>query len=642
MSGARHPGRMSLWRTWIAPCQVGLGLAGALGAGCAPALAAGSNDASVVEAAPAPLSAKPPAQAAESEDSHWAVAPIRWGGTLSAGLRRRESDSGSATSENFYEARLRVASYLVEPWIARVSGDLSFFLLNSDTDGGTFGSNKQRGMVVSGTGTLNLFPQSRFPFQASYAVSDSRNDGRLTNTDYRSDRLSLRQEYRPEQGRWRTFAQYDRSELDGSFGRDEVDRFSGGFYTSGDHQVLDLTGSYARNTRTDGASSTEFLGTARHTFQVDEALSLETLGTVTDTDLQADPSVSSFSGNVRTLQAYTFGNWAPLDSPWRASGTLRYFTSKNDFGQASSGEVSIFGGTFSANYLVNRNFSLLGSLSANRVSSRDSQSTTASQAVGFNYSSDPLTFGNYSYNWYGSANATRVSAQESSQQAMTGNLGHSIFRNWALTEASALHGTFSQSFSTTRARGGDTASINTLTHSLGLSLQATPREDMRGYIGFTVSDSRSQGDTDSSFQLVNLQLNGTWRISPQSQFDANLTWQKTNQSAESRQTNALLNGFSNNSRDTNLSGNVNYVHTRVFGIPRLRYALRFTSNAYGSNTRLMGDPDGTREQISRELDQRLTYAIGRSAVELQFRTAEVDGKENALLFLKITRAFGAY
>ncbi|MBL8448043.1 MAG: hypothetical protein JNJ44_11590, partial [Zoogloeaceae bacterium] len=183
MGGARHPGRLSLWRAWIAPCQVGLGLASVLGVACSPALAAGGNDASVVEAAPAPPTAKPPALAAEAEESRWAVAPIRWGGTVSAGLRRRDSDAGGSTSESFYEARLRVASYLIEPWIARVSGDLSFFLLNSDAEGGTFGANKQRGMVVSGTGTLNLFPQSRFPFQASYAVSDSRNDGRLTNTD---------------------------------------------------------------------------------------------------------------------------------------------------------------------------------------------------------------------------------------------------------------------------------------------------------------------------------------------------------------------------------------------------------------------------------------------------------------------------
>ena len=47
-----------------------------------------------------------------------------------------------------------------------------------------------------------------------------------------------------------------------------------------------------------------------------------------------------------------------------------------------------------------------------------------------------------------------------------------------------------------------------------------------------------------------------------------------------------------------------------------------------------------REQVAWSFEQRLEYRIGKLETRLSYRLAEIDGKKNALLFLRVAREFG--
>lgn len=567
--------------------------------------------------------------------TRWGVAPIRWGGTLSLGLRHRDSDTAGRSNERQYEARLRANSYLVQPWYARVGADLAFTLIDADTDGGS----ALNATSLTGTTTLNVFPLSRFPFLATLSLSDSRTDGAITETEYQRTRLSLRQEYRPPRDSWSSFAQYDMSRLTGSFGADTVNRLAGGYQLTRNRHTVTLDGSYARNDREDEGSVSDLVASGRHSFRASDALAIETLGTLTDARFD-DAGSAGFSGGNRTLQAYSFANWTPPESVWRGTASVRYLGTQANSGQSDISLQSV-GSTASLNYQPNRNLGVYGALSATRTSSSTTDFFTHAETLGANYTGDPLTFGNYSYNWYGSGSFSTVSADDADQRASTVGGGHSLNRNWLLDDESSLTLSAAQNLTITRATGADALSSRTLNHTLGLAWRARPAEGLLTYVSANVSDSRTRGDIDTNFRLYNLQANGTWRLSPRSEASANITWQRTEQRREARE-DSLFSSDTEAPRDTNLSANLSYNHNRAFGVANLRYSLRFTTNTFQTDTRLGGNPDASRERVTRDLDQHLRYRVGRLHTDLQVRVATVDGKKNALVFLKVSRDFGFF
>ncbi len=588
-----------------------------------------------VEAAPQDTNATETTPDDDGVAKRWGLAPIRWGGTVSLGFRQRDSDTAGQSSERQLETRLRASSYLVQPWIARIGADLSLTFIDADNEG----NNNLAASSITGTTTLNVFPLSRFPFQASLSLSDSRTDGAVADTDYRRTRLSLRQEYRPPRDSWSSFAQYDLSRLTGSFGDDTVNRLAGGLKLTRERHTLNLDGSYARNDRADDGSVTDRVASARHGFRASDALMIETLATYSDSNFD-NAGVAGFTGSNQTLQAYSFANWTPINSPWRATASVRYLGSQNS-GAGTDLTLRSIGATGSLNYQANRNLGFFGSLTLTRSETGKADSLTSAQTLGANYSADPLTFGNYSYNWYGSGSVSNVSTDDDNQRSTSVAAGHSLNRSWVMSEISTLSLTATQGLTTVHASGIDAISTNTLNHSVGLAWRTAPAEGLLTYVSANVSDSRTRGDADSDFRLYNLQANGSWRLSPRAELTANLTWQRTTQRRETASTSAGSQAF-DRPTDTNVSANITYNHSAIFGVRNLRYALRFTANTFQTDSRLSGNPDASRERVTRDLDQRLRYRIGRMHGELQLRVATVDGKENALLFFKLSRDFGSF
>ncbi len=128
------------------------------------------------------------------------VAPIGFHGSLAYDLRVQ--DVGKAGDEprersmqQFVTARLDAVTYLWQPWFATLSGALGLTTGWSDEGSGTPTSRDQ---FATGRAQLNLFPSSRFPFEAHYEVTDTRVDGGLVALQpARWTRMGVSQSYRP-------------------------------------------------------------------------------------------------------------------------------------------------------------------------------------------------------------------------------------------------------------------------------------------------------------------------------------------------------------------------------------------------------------------------------------------------------------
>lgn len=573
----------------------------------------------------------------------WGAAPIRWGGTVSAGVRRSSSDTSSGSTSQVYEGRLRANSYLWKPYIALVSGDFVLTSMRSQ-ESGDVSSNNLVGTSVTGNGTLQLFPQSRFPFSASLALSDSRSEGSLSDSNVKQKRLSLRQDYRPQVGQWTAAAAYDRSELTGAFGSDIVDRVFGNFSNSRERHSVNFSGDFSRSQAAGQTGKSYFLG-ANHGFAYSDELSLSTNASLTGQQFDLDTD----SATAQSLQVFSYGNWSPAESKWRGSANLRYFQTNNTVGGEDFAS-RIVGAAANLNYQANRNLSFFGAAGLNADTDNN---LTSSQSLGVSYSGDPLRFGNYDYSWFTSASLSNAtSGGGDSFRSVTGSVGHSLMRTWQTSERTTLSGNLNQSVSSSRSTGIGSSSTTSFNHGASIGMQANAGDTLTGYLSASASDSRTTGDTTSSFQMLNVQLTGNWRINQYSELDSNLTWQWSRQESENDQPVVLVDEFgrplfredTSRTGNTSLAGGLGYSHRRVLGLRGLRYRLDFRANTNRDDSRRFGNPNALRQQdrATLDLDQRLFYRIGRLDTELQYRIAEIEGRRNQLIFFRVSREFGSF
>ncbi|WP_232299326.1 hypothetical protein [Azoarcus sp. CIB] len=604
-----------------------------------------ANIESTVADLPVPSRSKgsPTPNSSAPTQKRWGVAPIRWGGIVSVGVRRNSSDTSSGSTSQVYEGRLRANSYIWRPYFALVSGDFALTSIRSQ-ESGDVSSNNLVGTSVTGSGTLQLFPQSRFPFSASLTLSDSRSEGSFSDSNIKQQRLSLRQDYRPQTGRWTSAAGYDRSELTGDFGSDVVDRVFGNFSNSLERHSINLTGDFSRNQAAEQTGKSYFLG-ANHGFAYSDELSLSTNASLTGQQFDLDTD----SATTQSLQVFSYGNWSPAESKLRGSANLRYFQTNNTVGGTNFTNRTI-GGAASLNYQASRNLSIFGSAG---LSADTDNNLTSNQSLGLSYSGDPLRFGNYDYTWFTSASLSNATSGEGdSFRSLNGSVGHSLMRTWQTSAQTTLSGSLNQSVSSSRSTGIGSSSATTLSHGASLGMQANAGEALTGYLSASASDSRTTGDTTSSFQMLNVQLTGSWRINQNSELDSNMTWQWSRQESENDQPVVLVDELgrpifredTSRSGNTSLAGGLGYSHRRVFGLRGLRYRLDFRANTNRDDSRRFGNPNAQRQQdrATLDLDQRLFYRIGRLDTELQYRIAEIEGRRNQLIFFRVSREFGSF
>lgn len=595
--------------------------------------------------APAATAAQPAAPASADDETFslgivdWRLAPIRWAGNVGASLRFSGGDNQPRRFQDLESANVQARSYIWQPWFAQVAAGLGLVTSidrysRSVVDSGA-GTNRSTSTTGTGNFALSLLPVSRFPFQVSYDVTDSRVSGELTGNDFTNRRLSLRQSYRPPTGNTNYVVNYDRSTLNSaSFGRDTLSALTAGVTHAWNGQNIDVTASRTRNDRgNSGESALLNRINARHSYRPEGTLSIDTQASYSASDLHLLNSGLTPDTRSRFLQLNSVGTWRPEEGhPLNVIGSARLFRSEFSSGRGADTTSNSLAANIAANYRWTPSTTLYGSLGLTQVKNDIESRLLTNEAAGITYTPEAIDIGAYKYTWNAGANiANQTGSAEGTQYTLGSTVGHTLLRNIRLSNAYMASYSVGQSYTVfeDRLRGLS----QTLTHNATASLRGSPTPESSAYLSLTVADARTQGANENSFQIINLQSSGQLQLSRDAFASANLTIQGTRQSTPGMP----ATGFTRNS-----SGNLNYNHTRAFNVPQLRYSLIYTANQTQYQSRLQGDIDAPREQVNQSLEQRFDYRIGRLEMRLSGRVARTEDRKDWLIYFSINRRFGDF
>lgn len=560
--------------------------------------------------------------------------PPRWGGGVSYELLSQRASDEFSRYVNTATVSLAAASYFWQPWFAQVRGNLVLLGALENGAGKTEAPGERsqtRTLSVSGGGTATIFPASRFPFTATFDSSDSRASGEFAPSNYRSERLGLRQTWRSPLGETLYDASLDRSVLTSdSFGRDTILALNGGYLRTGEQHRFDSTIAWSRNRRSSGGDGSDLLRlSGRHSYRPSGELWVESLASFSGTDLAAQSSGENLSFTSRLSQLTTQGVWRPeAEERLVVTGGARALVSS-----AGSASTRTFSGNVGASFALTEEATFTGTVNTNLLSQKNAPDVfTTFATLGATYVSRPvdLRLATWSFGT-GAEGSFQAGGAESGRYAAGAQADHQLSRNFTLGSASALN------FLATQGAGvvedsirGRTVSIR---HSGSAALRVATSETSEAFIGANVGQSDSSGGIEDRFRLANVQASGQLRFGAFDFLSMNLTAQWTRsrrdgaEAEESRQ---------------QLFGTIAYQHARLFGVPRLRFIASASFSDAFLDSRLLGNLEASRENVTRLIDQRLLYDIGRLELRLGMRIAKIEGRDDRQWYFRVNRQFGQF
>ena len=589
---------------------------------------------------PAPENQVPPAARQElpalGSGFRFRLAPVRWTGNLADIVTWTKSDGAPDQLSNVVFGSVAGSTYIWQPWFAQVSGSLG--VINGATwysgNASEFSSVNTRDTSLTGGAALSMFPASRFPFAASFEVTDSRVSGTPVAEGYTSTRISLRQDYAPQRGNWSVSGGYDRGIIDSvSSGEDTVDVFRGSVSGGWAAQQAQLNAQYTRNQTSTGGESTFANLYGRHGWQISPRLGVDTYLNASLSELTAGQGLTRFNNRTTVGDLNSFVNWQPdTEKPLLIVGSARLNRLQFET-EANSAAFQTAALSANANYSYSRNISLFGNAQVTYADAGEAGSDVLSLlSGGASYNSDPHNIWNFTYNWNASANgAFETGGQQGSGTTLFGILGQNFFRSLQASERSTVGFGLAQSVGF--GRGLDGTNTVTLGNTLNSSWTFQQSEAFLTTLAGNLSDSRSLTGSGGNFQQASLQLTGNMLFSRYSTGAANITVQATRTDGLEQVPSDL---------QMNYYGSVSYQHLRAFGVPGLRYTLLYTGNSLQINGRQQGNLDAIPNQATQTLDQRLNYRIGRLELETLLRFSEQNGLKNAFLLFRINRTFGSF
>ena len=245
-----------------------------------------------------------PLAAVADASGKWQLAPVRVWGDLAYDFRRTSVEGLPGFIRHSAIANVNASTYIYEPWFAIASAGLGLSASRLN-DGVLSGGDR----FLSAYARLNVFPTSRFPFEARFLRSDSGSDTDLgADQTYRLTRYGISQRYRSEDGRDQYSVSFDRFTQDStSVGKDIQNalQFDANFRLRRDHE-LQLLGTWNHNQRVSTAERDDYETlVARHAFRPDSTFSLENSFNLTHTDSR----FASAASDLRIFQLNSIALW---------------------------------------------------------------------------------------------------------------------------------------------------------------------------------------------------------------------------------------------------------------------------------------------------------------------------------------------
>lgn len=557
-------------------------------------------------------------------------APIEWNGDLGYSLRILSGDSsGDATSQQL-RGSINAKTWLWEPWLATVDLGLRGTWDTTDYDNSGL-SSSNTASIITGDLDLGVLPRSRTPFQLSYRVSDTRVDAidienpltTLGGREFRTSRLSMKQSYFTSNGQ-RFQARYDNNRW-----KSNVDNYAdwllgGEMSLKLPKQTLQAKVSYQdREASVLNQNTQTTIINVDHFYYPSRALRIDSMASLYDSDKTSEQPLNSTNqadSNTDLTQLSSFVFWRPENRPLSISGGVRLY----DLGSSTTGNdisVNNLSTTAGLLYQYTKNIRFDANIDHAVVDTDGQQVTSNSERGGILYQSDlHEIFDDFSYQYFASYAFQLREADNIDSQGQSVSLGHDAQRVWLNDRFTSWRLSLSQTWNgnqqTTNDIDTDTQQLN---HSASLAWDSSD-ESASTSVQFTLSDARQSGDSENNQQFANFQAHRTQYLDRRSSLSGNLTVQTVRQD---------FNGQGNNDTVTTATGQVNYRHSRVMGVPNLSFLsdLRVSRAA-------------TDEGVDRgEWENRLDYIIGMLDTRFSWRYTELNNERFSLLYLQVTRRF---
>lgn len=603
----------------------------------------------------------------------WNLGPVGLGWTGSLGLTYLVRDMDGVRS-NTFSGNLSLSalarSFVWQPWFIQLEGQLGLSLdyYNQDyntPDFAAFNRNFDQTTTVNpyGSASVQVFPFSRFPFQAYVQKSDSTTSGQLFDQDYDSLRYGVRQSYTPAKGGQFYGLSYDHSEIDTTNAnilgvlepiRDTLDvlRFDGSY--SRPNQSLQYGLEWDWNDRTDGFSSDQGFGFGQHSWVLSPQLIVNSDASYRRYKSTQEPRPFGLrvqrDSDLDFAQIGSVATWRAAQLPLTVFGSLRGIYTRNEQSveaTATENELTQGIGSLAATYQYTRNLRFDGNFAV--ATSEDD--TTTNLVATATYTADTINLGAWQYYWSVFGSGQNQTGNRSGS-AFTAGFSHNGLRPLGTLGGGQLTLNLFQNVSSTAATG-DLANITNLGHvgalNWGLGYSAGSMS-----VGITLSDQRTFGDEEQDFQQLNVQANADGQITRYSRWNGNITFQASRQNFDARQneptlivTDPFVLLSSGSTDNWYLNANLSYQHYKVFGVPRLQFTSLFQTFDY-QPTRSEGSLDVNTPEgnLTWRWDNRLLYLIGRTELELgvQFNRIEL-GSSTANEWVagaRIIRRLGSY
>ncbi len=581
----------------------------------------------------------------------WELAPLRYAGsvTYDARMLRLGNDLRSTQQLVFHD--IDFATYVWQPWFIQLRGGFGTIVSRDNSVSAGEQAVANSGTSLTGRFAMTVFPASRFPFELRADVSDSRVQGDNFGTDYRSRRLSVSQSYSPEVGNERYSLNFDHSRLSSATngGGDTVNILYGTAQRQFSGHSIELSGQMTVNQQTDTNNRSRVITlTGRDTFEPVSALRVDTLASWNQLQLHTGGSADRLDTESGIRQISSFATWRPGEGQWLYSasapvylnGSVRLVDSSSNSG-AGEQRLRQVSASLGATQELTRELRLSGGLSGSLLFPAQGNSSNVTSAnVSASYTPTGTTVAGWHYApSIGTSLAVSRSSAGGSRNSIGAQASHGVSRGFALGESNDISLSLSQSLGLSRDSESSTVS-RTLAHSAGMSWQGRSDDSSQSYASLSASDARTQGQESGSFQLLNLQVSRRTQMSRNSSWSGNLTAQASRSDNSSTTDGVLVvpvlptpawKGF--------YSGGLSYENRRVFGVPRLRFTASLTLNSQQLETRAAGDIDAPRERISRSVEGRFDYAVGRLETQLTARAANVEGRKVASVFFRVKRNY---
>lgn len=604
---------------------------------------------------PGPAEPDPPtgdtsAAAAEplrhGEGFRFEFAPWRIGGMVALDGRWLRLEDGLRTRHVALVGEVDFASWLWQPWFVQVRAGVGGLLARDRSEQAGAPADASSSGAATGRLAVSVFPQSRFPFELRADVTDSRAQGEALGGDYRAQRFSLTQAWRPETGNTSLQFVAERSRLTTEDGADDtVDALRAtALWQRGAHSV-DAALALTRNTRSDtGDESRIHALSLRHGFQDAASLHIDTLASWNDVQ-QRSGSFPAFSTDIRQLSS--FATWRPregeplyrADAPIYVTASARWMDAGVDTGEGAQRARSM-NGALGLTQELSRQWRVFAAGSGTVVEAGDAPRSGALTAnLGAQWTGEAVPLGAWSWqrNAAATVGATRATGTPL-RRTVAAQASHGLNRAIVLGVGESLALNATQAFGVLSDSQTPTAS-RTLAHSASLYWQSAAGGTTQSYAGLTLSDSRTRAEADGRFRLVNLQFSRRTQIDRHASWSGDLTLQAT--CSDSEQLDALsgARGTPESSWQHYGSGTLSYEQQRAFGVPRLRFSALLALSSAQFERRALGDIDAPRERITESLETRLDYSIGLLDARASARVARVEGRGVAAVFLRVQRRF---